>query len=191
MKRRNVTAVNFFVFSNATSTPSFTTHFILRFARCREEALAQLNAERKHFDASSSISTEPLDRDNPGVNILEDNVRNKATTINNCSFSVEIHEEPEAFLDALVGEQVKVGKALFQKTVEEGVTYWSLMVTNTKSCDLLLRMRVERQDSEEIIIRVESVEEEGESREGEDARTLNPSAVLSFLTPTSHIFCRT
>eukprot|EP00519_Triparma_laevis_P011705 CAMPEP_0182516388 /NCGR_PEP_ID=MMETSP1321-20130603/40202_1 /TAXON_ID=91990 /ORGANISM="Bolidomonas sp., Strain RCC1657" /LENGTH=99 /DNA_ID=CAMNT_0024723955 /DNA_START=169 /DNA_END=465 /DNA_ORIENTATION=- len=57
----------------------------------REEALAQLNAERKHFDASSSISTEPLDRDNPGVNILEDNVRNKATTINNCSFSVEIH----------------------------------------------------------------------------------------------------
>ena len=66
-------------------------------------------------------------------------------------------------LEAILGDQTKVGMTLYQKVVEDGVAYWSFMFTNTKSCDLLLRMRVERQDREEIIIRVTSVEEEGES----------------------------
>ena len=52
---------------------------------------------------------------------------------------------------------------LFQKVLEEGVAYWSFMFEGTKSCDLLLRMRVEKRDDEEgLLIRVESVDEEGE-----------------------------
>ena len=53
---------------------------------------------------------------------------------------------------------------LFQKVLEEGVAYWIFMFEGTKSCELLLRMRVEKRDDEEgLLIRVESVDEEGES----------------------------
>ena len=87
----------------------------------------------------------------------------KNTTTNTCVFSLVIHEVPEALLEALLGNQTKVGKMLFQKVLEEGVAYWSFMFEGTKSCDLLLRMRVEKRDDEEgLLIRVESVDEEGE-----------------------------
>ena len=68
-------------------------------------------------------------------------------------------------LEALLGNQAKVGKMLFQKVVEEGIAYWSSMVETTKCCDLLLRIRLERQDEEEVVVRVESVNEEGERGE--------------------------
>ena len=86
----------------------------------------------------------------------------KNTTTNTCVFSLVIHEVPEALLEALLGNQTKVGKMLFQKVLEEGVAYWSFMFEGTKSCDLLLRMQVVRQDEEGVLIRVESVDEEGE-----------------------------
>ena len=87
----------------------------------------------------------------------------KNTTTNTCVFSLVIHEVPEALLEALLGNQTKVDKMLFQKVLEEGVAYWSFMFEGTKSCNLLLRMRVEKRDDEEgLLIRVESVDEEGE-----------------------------
>lgn len=92
-----------------------------------------------------------------GANVLSEN-----TMINNCYTNVTIHEEMEVFLEALLGDQTKVGKTLFQKVLEKGVFYWSCMVTNTKSCDLLMRMWVERQDEDEVVVRVDSVDEEGE-----------------------------
>ena len=86
-------------------------------------------------------------------------------TINNYRTDVTIHEVPEALLEALLGDQTKMGKTLYQKNVGEGIVYWSFMVDNTKTCDLLLRMRVERQDKDGAGVKVESVEEEGESRD--------------------------
>ena len=85
----------------------------------------------------------------------------KNTTANTCVFSVDVHEVPEVFLKALLSDQPKMGKMLFQKVVEGGVAYWSFMET-MKCCDLLLRMQVERQDEEEVVVKVESVDEEGE-----------------------------
>jgi hypothetical protein len=123
---------------------------------------ANLQAVRRVLD-SSAATTEPLDHNNPGVTVLDNNVRSENTTISR--FSVDIHEEPQAFLKALLGDHPKVvAKRLFQKVLEEGVLYWSFMAGNNKSCDLLLRLCVERQDEEEIFIRVTAVEEEGEPR---------------------------
>ncbi|GMI04637.1 hypothetical protein TrVE_jg1403 [Triparma verrucosa] len=119
---------------------------------------ANLQAVHRNLD-SSAATTEPLDRNNPGVTVLDNNVRSENTTISR--FTVDIHEEPQAFLKALLGDHPKVvAKRLFQKVLEEGVLYWSFMAGNNKSCDLLLRMCVERQDEEEIFIRVTAVEEE-------------------------------
>jgi len=119
---------------------------------------ANLQAVRRVLD-SSAATTEPLDHNNPGVTVLDNNVRSENTTISR--FSVDIHEEPQAFLKALLGDHPKVvAKRLFQKVLEEGVLYWSFMAGNNKSCDLLLRLCVERQDEEEIFIRVTAVEEE-------------------------------
>ncbi|GMH99179.1 hypothetical protein TrVE_jg10254 [Triparma verrucosa] len=49
-------------------------------------------------------------------------------------------------------------KLSFQKIIEEGVAYWSFLFGNDESCDLLLRMQVERQDIDLVLIRVTSVE---------------------------------
>ena len=119
-----------------------------------------LQARRRTLDASSSVSTEPLDRDNPDVQ-KADNILSKSSTTNRCCFSVDVHEDTEVLLEAVLGDQTKVGgKTLFQKVVEEGVIYWSYMVEGTtKCCELLLRMQVEKQDEDETIIRVTSVEE--------------------------------
>ena len=121
-----------------------------------------LQARRRRVDATAT-SIEPFDRDNPGVKKVGGNVLVKSTTTNTCSFNVDIHEGLEELLEALFNDQTKVDKTLFQQVIEEGVVYWSFMVNNTKSCDLLLRMRVERQEEAGAVIRVESVEEEGES----------------------------
>ena len=84
--------------------------------------------------------------------------------INNCRTEVTIHEGLEELLEALFRDQTKLGKTLYQNNVEKGVVYWSFMINNTKSCDLLMGMRVEeRQDEERMVIRVESVHEKGES----------------------------
>ena len=113
---------------------------------------------------SSSAPAEPLNRATPGVKKVGD-VLSENTTINNCRTNVTIHEDPKVLLEAILSDQMKVGKLLYQMIVEEGVFFWSFMVSNTKSCDLLLRMWVERQDEEEVVIRVESVDEEGERGE--------------------------
>ena len=88
----------------------------------------------------------------------------KNTTTHTCHTEVTIHVEPEVFLKALLGNHMKVGKMVYQNSVEKGVVYWSFMVNKSKSCDLLMRMRVEERDGEEgVFIRVDSVDEEGES----------------------------
>ena len=115
---------------------------------------------------SSSAPTEPLSRGTPGVKDFGVKVLSKSTTINNCQNDTTIHEEPAVLLEALIGDQPKMGKTLFQRVLEDGVAFWSFMVEGTtKSCDLLLRMRVERQGEDRTVVRVESVEEEGESPE--------------------------
>ncbi|GMI09362.1 hypothetical protein TrVE_jg768 [Triparma verrucosa] len=100
-----------------------------------------------------------LDRGTPGVKKVGMDVLSKNTTIKYCRTDVTIHEEPEVLLEAILGDQTKVGMTLYQKVVEDGVAYWSLMFTNTKSCDLLLRMRVEGHDEDGVVVRVESIEE--------------------------------
>ena len=117
---------------------------------------------------TSSATAGTLDPDNPRAKRVGANLLSESTTVTSCSFSVEIHEDPEVFLEALLGDNSKVGKTLFQQVIEEGVAYWSFMVNNTKSCDLLLRMRVERWEEAGAMVRVESVEEEGES--GDEGR---------------------
>ena len=87
-----------------------------------------LQAIRRTLDSSVTTTTATaLDWGNPGVVVLSNNVRSKNTTTNTCTFSVDIHEEPEVLLEALFGEQTKVGKTLFQKVIGEGVAYWSFM----------------------------------------------------------------
>ncbi|GMH82415.1 hypothetical protein TrST_g12581 [Triparma strigata] len=134
-------------------------------AALRREADA-VEEERKKFLAvisqikeGNTLPTKPLNRNTPGVKKFGPNVLSENTTINNCRTNVTIHKEIEAFLEALFGDQTKLGK-LYQKTVEKDIFYWSFMVNNTKSCDLLLRMRVVRQDEDGVEVRVESVEEE-------------------------------
>ncbi|GMH97173.1 hypothetical protein TrVE_jg7850 [Triparma verrucosa] len=122
---------------------------------------ATLQARRLRADATAtSNDSEPFDRDNPRVKKVGANVLSENTMINNCRTNVTIHEKMEAFLEALLGDRSEVDKALFQEVLEEGVSYWSFMITITKSCDLLLRMRVERQDEDKVVVKVESVEEE-------------------------------
>ena len=147
--------------------------------KAKEEAVARLDAERKAKEVkndatlqarrrradATSTSFEPLDPDNPTVRRVGPNMLNENSTINNCRTDITIHEEPQVFLEALLGDQPKPGKMLFQKVVEEGVAYWSSMVNTTTCCHLLLRMWVERQDEAEVVIRVESVDEEGERGE--------------------------
>lgn len=41
-----------------------------------------------------------------------------------------------------------------------GVVFWSFMVEKTKSCELALRLQVERHNEDDVIIGEESVEEE-------------------------------
>ncbi|GMH88310.1 hypothetical protein TrST_g6939 [Triparma strigata] len=136
---------------------------------------ATIQARRRRADATAT-SVEPLDPDNPMVRKFGANVLSQNTTINNCRSDVTIHEEMEAFLEALLGDQTKLGTMLFQKVVEEGVTYyWSFMVNTTICCDLLLRMHVVRQDRDGAVVRVESIEEE----ELESASIPNPHSTAS------------
>jgi hypothetical protein len=114
------------------------------------------------FADASPVPARPLDRVDPRVKKVGANVLSKNTTTNTSYFSVDVHETPEALLEALLSDQTRVGETLFQKVLEEGVVYWSFMIGTTKSCDVILRMRVERQDRDEISIRVNSVKEEGE-----------------------------
>ncbi|GMH86895.1 hypothetical protein TrVE_jg1983 [Triparma verrucosa] len=100
---------------------------------------AALQARRRRADATAT-SVEPLDPDTPLVRKVGANVLSQNTTINDCHSDVTIHEEPEVFLEALLGDQPKLGKSLFQKTLGDSVVYWSFMVTATICCDLLLHM---------------------------------------------------
>ena len=154
---------------------------------------ATLQARRRRADATAT-SVEAPDPDDPMVRKVGPNMLSKNMTIN-CRSDVTIHEDPIIFLDALLGDQTKVGKMLYQKRVEEYVFYWSFMASNTKSCDLLLRMWVERQDEDGVVVRVESVEEVGE-RENKGRNTgllltcappLQSSKLLQFLTRTQRL----
>ncbi|GMH83671.1 hypothetical protein TrVE_jg11398, partial [Triparma verrucosa] len=117
----------------------------------------QLQARRRNLDETYAS---PLDRDNPAVKKLGD-VLSKSITTTTCSFNVNIHEEPAAFFEALVGDQLREGTLLlFQKVVAEDVVYWSFMAGGNKSCDLLLIMEKEDKDGDEIVIRASSIDEE-------------------------------
>ncbi|GMI10087.1 hypothetical protein TrVE_jg4413 [Triparma verrucosa] len=119
-----------------------------------------LQARRRRVDASATYIVEPFDRDNSRVKRVGTNVLSESTTTHTCRTNVTIHEEPQVFVEALLGDQTKVGKMLFQKVVEEGVVYWSFMFEGMKKCcDLLLRMQVERRDEAGIVVKVKSVEE--------------------------------
>ncbi|GMH84286.1 hypothetical protein TrVE_jg7727 [Triparma verrucosa] len=130
-------------------------------ARLEKEGDAlQKKLRRPDGADSSSAPAETLNRATPGVKKVGD-VLSENTTINNCRTNVTIHEDPKVLLEAILSDQMKVGKMLYQKTVEEGIFYWNFMVSNTKSCDILMSMRVERQDEDRVVVRAESVEEEG------------------------------
>ncbi|GMH83939.1 hypothetical protein TrST_g13115 [Triparma strigata] len=119
---------------------------------------------------------EPLNRATPGVEKVGANVLCENIFINNCRTEVTIHEGLEELLEALFRDQTKLGKTLYQNNVEKGVVYWSFMINNTKSCDLLMGMRVEeRQDEERMVIRVESVHE----KELESKTLPNPHSTAS------------
>ncbi|GMH91940.1 hypothetical protein TrST_g538, partial [Triparma strigata] len=77
---------------------------------------ATLQARRQVLDAS------PLDRSNPGIFVV-DSVISEQTSINNCRTNAIIHEVPHIFLQALLGNNKKVGKTLFQKVVQEGFVF--------------------------------------------------------------------
>ncbi|GMH47920.1 hypothetical protein TrVE_jg9864 [Triparma verrucosa] len=122
---------------------------------------ATLQARRRRADATAT-SIAPLDPDNPMVRKVGPNMLGQNMTINDCRSDVTIHEEPQVFLDSLLGDQTKVDKkGLYQKNVGKGVAYWSFIIEGTtKACNLLLHLRVVRQDEDRVLVRVESIEEE-------------------------------
>ncbi|GMH98947.1 hypothetical protein TrVE_jg3046 [Triparma verrucosa] len=70
---------------------------------------------------ASLAHAKPLDWATPSVQKVGGNMLVKNTTTNTCVFSLVIHEVPEALLEALLGDQPKMGKMLFQKVLEDGV----------------------------------------------------------------------
>lgn len=120
-----------------------------------EKVIAELNKDetlqnkRQLLENSYTTTTRPLDRDDPGIK-FDNNVLTETT--NSCRFSVSIHEEPEAFLDALMKDktETEISNTLYQKVVQDErvrdgrvVVYWSFMVGKNKACDLLLRLLLE------------------------------------------------
>ncbi|GMH79622.1 hypothetical protein TrLO_g105 [Triparma laevis f. longispina] len=106
-----------------------------------------------------------LDLDNPNVTKFSDNVVSSST--NNCWFGTTIHVPPEEVFDAFFGDFTNAtNKMLYQKVIEDErgdesvVLFWSFMVDQTKSCELALRLKKVKGSEGEIIIGVESVEEE-------------------------------
>ncbi|GMH53591.1 hypothetical protein TrLO_g210 [Triparma laevis f. longispina] len=137
-----------------------------------ENVIAELNKDetlqnkRQLLENSYTTTTHPLDCDDPGIK-FNNNVLTETT--NSCRFSVSIHEEPEAFLDALMKDktETEISKTLYQKVIQDErvrdsrvVVYWSFMVGKYKACDLLLRLLLEKKDENEIVIRAVSVDEE-------------------------------
>ncbi|GMH53091.1 hypothetical protein TL16_g01370 [Triparma laevis f. inornata] len=137
-----------------------------------ENVIAELNKDetlqnkRQLLENSYTTTTHPLDCDDPGIK-FNNNVLTETT--NSCRFSVSIHEEPEAFLDALMKDktETEISKTLYQKVIQDErvrdsrvVVYWSFMVGKNKACDLLLRLLLEKKDENEIVIRAVSVDEE-------------------------------
>lgn len=92
---------------------------------------------------------------------------------NNCKFTAKVHEEPRAFLEALMTNCHQTdSKAMFQHVMKDErssgggvVAEWDYMATATKSCALFLHLQVKRDHGDENTIRVTSVEEEGKTDE--------------------------
>ena len=132
---------------------------------------------KKPGAATPASEFRPLNLDNPNVTKFDNNIVSSSITTTNCSFGSRIHEPPEEVFDALFGDFTNaMNKMLYQKACvgergdESVVLFWSFVVDQMKSCELALRLKkVEGSEGEgEIIIEVESVEEEGE-REGQTA----------------------
>ncbi|GMH69584.1 hypothetical protein TrLO_g5584 [Triparma laevis f. longispina] len=93
-----------------------------------QKVIAEINNDsslqtRRLLDASSTTNTQPLDRENPAVTQLDNNVLREYTTINNCSFSVKIHERPSSFLSSLLKNYIsKVEKRDGDEITRIGVT---------------------------------------------------------------------
>ena len=137
------------------------------------------SSKTKHQDVAAFI---PLDRFDPDVQQVG-KVLKKYTITSNCSFSTIIHVPPSELISALTGDHTShvTNKMLYQEVIKrlsdgETIAFWSYMIDQVKSCDLALRLKVERSDDDEITIRVSSVREEGENeRRNTFSCTANPS----------------
>lgn len=107
-----------------------------------------------------------LDRDSPDVK----NGPNYMLVLNRTTKTItqDIHEEPEEVLSSLRTATVTLMGAKLHQVVlrdspstNETIVYWTFL-GNKKECNLLLKLKVEKQEDGEIRIKITSVEEEGE-----------------------------
>ena len=93
----------------------------------------------------------------------------KNSTVDTCCFSTNIHETPKIFAEAILGEYKsttnnKIHQVIVENiSVNEKICYWRLTLDKGRTCDLLVRIRIESQGNDEIKITVQSVDEEGEA----------------------------
>ncbi|GMH95326.1 hypothetical protein TrST_g7379 [Triparma strigata] len=123
----------------------------------KDETLREV---RRNLDSSATATNRPLDRTTPGVEagsyhmLILDTIT-KTITLN-------IHEEPREVLSSLMGgkaDQLQQTVLKDSPSTSETIVYWSL-VEQKKDFNLLLRLRVERQDDVEIDLSVASLDEE-------------------------------
>lgn len=112
----------------------------------------------------------PLRPSDPDVVRTTDGILTKNQVTNNVTFTAKIHEEPNALLDSLLGNQISTAnQRLYQEVIKEEsdgmiVTYWSFMLDEVTAAHTVLRMVKSQkvQDNDEIRIQVTSVNKEKE-----------------------------
>ncbi|GMI17332.1 hypothetical protein TrLO_g704 [Triparma laevis f. longispina] len=121
---------------------------------------------KKTGDATPASDFRPLNLGIPNVTKFDDNLVSKSSIT--CSLSAKVHEPPEEVFDAFFVDHTTNAtiKMLYQKVIEgtrvkeSVVVFWSFMVDQMKSCELTLRLKKVEGSEDEIIIGVESFEEE-------------------------------
>ncbi|GMH91805.1 hypothetical protein TrST_g2646, partial [Triparma strigata] len=140
-------------------------------------------------EASSRSFVVPLLVTDPNVIKASDDILTKNHVTNNVTFSAKIHEEPDALLDALLGDQTSMAtssKKMHQEVIKEEsasaiVTYWGFMLDQVTACSIVLRLvkSQKAQDTNAIRIEVASVESE-EDLDDIALPTPYPTATKSF-----------